>query len=763
MLQNNQSFINLPCLISVDPDDLLQEGMTNAGGYFDLQGGEDEVGSLDVYLLIEHGCPNNLNSNENCRYQSRVDLPRCGDSVCVYSDYIIYLGGVSMYFFWHTLFCCLIGGVLLVDPEPNLRCDQSNVKEHLTGCKIMFQSAVDGNSTSDEKLFCEAMYNFTQCSYDTVKDHCDNDFVPVYMRSLFKPSVIQSLEWEVNRCEAINISETSYEEHCNSMYRHHRCIFNEVGKRCGFASAKQFMTEDPLYFDYFLVINSSFCSHCSEDIKFLDRFGRRIRYGSDNGSECSPDDIVDPVCVDSNATVLQKRICETQLLIDAPYEQYCDSLNATIQCEFDSVTENCGSGTAKYYLNSLNYSVPNSSYCPYCSETVRYLESIGTHLYDLSEENGTCPNPQASTTPTPTTIKTTSTSSVATTTEDPMVACLRKLKDEVSECENLLIADGSGCSIAYKKAKCVFDKVRNRCDENQARVYMKTELKLKVPPELCEQCYSAIDYLESVGGHLYHEDDKGNMPSNYCMNDCSTHTLKDQVNKKCNATSMREVNWFEASEELCNNTLKAAQCANKTVYERCGGDQAKSYMQYNYQPKFYACSKCRQLVTYMDQFGGKVQQVDRNGNILSDIMCPLIENMECVIKNAQPLMKRCEKIVHDQWGPHYCSELDNSMICTYNEVDAVCGEKIAKEHMKKNATPTAMASQCPYCSRVAKYMEKLGGHLYYADEEHRLQHVFCTAEIIEHYWKNVNGVSGIFISNHVFYGSLILFSVCFIH
>ncbi|VDM79920.1 unnamed protein product, partial [Strongylus vulgaris] len=57
---------------TLDPNDLLASTYTNAEGEFKIFGEEDEVGSIQPFLRISHGC---MTSQPNCKRVCDYDVP----------------------------------------------------------------------------------------------------------------------------------------------------------------------------------------------------------------------------------------------------------------------------------------------------------------------------------------------------------------------------------------------------------------------------------------------------------------------------------------------------------------------------------------------------------------------------------------------------------------------------------------------------------------------------------------------------------------
>lgn len=57
---------------TLDPDDFLNSTITNSAGEFELSGSEDEIGSIDPYIIIIHQC----NAKNNCYRFSKYYVPQ---------------------------------------------------------------------------------------------------------------------------------------------------------------------------------------------------------------------------------------------------------------------------------------------------------------------------------------------------------------------------------------------------------------------------------------------------------------------------------------------------------------------------------------------------------------------------------------------------------------------------------------------------------------------------------------------------------------
>ncbi|KAI1701383.1 hypothetical protein DdX_16137 [Ditylenchus destructor] len=273
---------------------------------------------------------------------------------------------------------------------------------------------------------------------------------------------------------------------------------------------------------------------------------------------------------------------------------------------------------------------------------------------------------------------------------------------------------------------CVSGVIGEYCGLPQVTEYWKNVFEPTVYRRMCKYCSEPIQYLETLGGHLYITENT----DEYCPGpECHTSVLKPLVEQKC--SSPKQV----THRNMCSEAYTVAKCTYDFVLEKCSRVRVREYMQNEFKILVYPCAYCKDLVKLMVESGALIGQIDNNSVILPTT-CPLQNDFSCVKNNAKSLVEICERpmwMERHATPQEFCRALYTFLNCAYEEVDEVCSESVAKPYIKRLRLSTSVAA-CPYCKEAVTFVEGFGGNVYYKDEIGTVQSIACSSEIIDHYW-----------------------------
>ncbi|KAI1701382.1 hypothetical protein DdX_16136 [Ditylenchus destructor] len=534
----------------------------------------------------------------------------------------------------------------------------------------------------------------------------------------------------VKKCKGTHANWDNPVKQCDEMLKERECTSEVICSRCSEDNELEYMITyyKPRVFA---------CRYC----KVLVDYMKKLRYNDDNHGNVVQVDLKEnqignltcdldweaegDVCIQKNAANLTMNCPSFSpgfLENDTRSNKlYCNEQFEHEKCMGQSIDAMCGNETEKaYWQQRIETSNLTIYACKYCNKLVDYLYNrynLKVPQADESHDSLRQPSEKleyAKTCP----VLANETANCVIENAAPLIhRCKDKLEVHSHKHEEY-------CRKMLEVLVCTNNHLDAICGSNIAEYNVK-EKRFAVKLEYCPYCTDAIDYLEKNGTFLYKKENETILDSFCQKEDCNISVLEKGINGTCRYASNGTL------QDNCNKMYEEAKCAHDYVERQCGSVFAKEKYMYSYypgmfakqymngripRPAVYTCAFCMELVTFLDKFNVKVQQLRRNGSPVNSY-CPVSQNSDCVKEHAKWATEtdgECRWRGNNTVGQDFCSSMFEHLNCTHKEIEAICGPKVSQQYMQ-SYTPTALSNDCQYCYKAIDVMERLGGHLYKKD------------------------------------------------